>query len=94
MHFPDCSYRGYGDHSPIDERYAALACGLGIAGDNGLIINEKYGSYVFIGDVICDVPPETLSAMPVGKILHCSHCGRCRSACPTGILRGEGVPSF
>lgn len=90
-HFPDCSCRGYGDHSPIDERYAALAGDLGIAGDNGLIINEKYGSYVFIGDVICDISPDMLSAMPVREILRCSHCGSCGVACPTGILRGEGA---
>ena len=25
------------------------------------------------------------------KIIHCEHCGACKRACPTGILRGEGV---
>lgn len=88
-HFPHCSLRGYGDHSPIDERYAALIGGLGILGDNGLIINEKYGSYVFVGDVICDVPPEALGAISPSEILHCEGCGACRTACPTGVLGGE-----
>ena len=82
--------RGYGDHSPIDERHAALVSGLGILGDSGLLINEKYGTYVFIGDVITDIPPEQLGAVLPMEAGHCVGCGRCRAACPTGILRGEG----
>ncbi len=87
---PQYSFKGYGDHSPVDECHAALIAGLGIKGDNGLIINEKYGSYVFVADVISDAPPEELSAIFPGRISECKHCGRCKSACPTGILRGEG----
>ena len=41
---PKTKAKGYGDHSPIDEVGAALISGLGMVGDNGLIINEKYGS--------------------------------------------------
>lgn len=87
---PDMHAKGYGDHSPIDEVGAALHAGLGIIGDNGLIINEKYGSYVFIGDVITDIPQEELGAVSPREVEHCLHCGACRRACPTGILRGEG----
>lgn len=87
--YPENNFVGYGDHSPIDERHAALFAGLGIAGDSGLFINEKYGSYVFIADLICDLPPEELSALK-GEVRECLHCGKCLSACPTGILRGEG----
>ena len=88
--FPGANIKGYGDHSPIDERHAALVAGLGIAGSNGLLINEKYGSYIFIGDIVTDISPDVLGAinpMPVGR---CEDCGLCKSACPTGILSGEG----
>ena len=88
--YPTASLRGYGDHSPINERLAALQTGLGIAGDNGLIINKKYGSYVFIGDLVTDIDPEILGASELSEIKSCSKCGACKRACPTGILRGEG----
>lgn len=88
--FPNNKFRGFGDHSPIDERSAALSAGLGILGENGLIINEKYGSYVFIADLITDVPPESLGAVAPAEVKRCIGCGACKRACPTGILRSEG----
>lgn len=89
--YPEANAKGYGDHSPIAERAAALRAGLGILGDNGLIIHEMYGTYVFIGDVITDLPPEALFAKPPVPPRSCEHCGKCKVACPTGILRGEGT---
>ena len=88
--FPDSHSVSFGDHSPINEIGAALASGLGILGENGLLINEKYGSYVFVGDVITDIPPESLGAVSPMPIVKCEGCGACLAACPTGILRGEG----
>jgi len=87
--YPENNFVGYGDHSPIDERGAALIGGLGILGDSGLFINEKYGSYVFIADIVCDLSPSELSAVKC-EVKACLHCSACLSACPTGILRGEG----
>ena len=87
---PGSVNKGYGDHSPIDERHAALSLGLGVAGKNGLILNEKYGSYVFVGDMLTDISPEELSASVPCEIKPCIGCGRCISACPTGILGGIG----
>ena len=88
--YPENKFVGFGDHSPIDERGAALIAGLGIIGDNGLLINEKYGSYIFLADVITDVSPSELGVNPPVPVLRCEGCGACKKACPTGILRGEG----
>ncbi len=82
----------FGDHSPIDERHAAALGGVGILGDNGLLINEKYGSYVFIGEVITDIAPEQLAATAPGEIGYCSHCGACAMSCPTGKLLRNDAP--
>ena len=87
--YPEGHFWGFGDHSPIDERHAALTSGLGIAGENGLLINEKYGTYIFIGDIITDLPPERIFASLPKPVLSCEGCGACKSACATGILSGE-----
>ena len=72
----------FGDHSPIDERDAAAKGGLGVIGENGLLINEKYGSYVFIGEVIIDMQGEQLGCVPPTRVEFCERCGMCRAACP------------
>ena len=90
-HYPTNSYKGYGDHSPIDERHAALIGGLGILGDSGLLINEKYGTYAFIADLITDIDPSELGSHTLYPLSFCEHCGACKRACPTGVLRGEST---
>ncbi len=72
----------FGDHSPIDERDAAARAALGIIGDNGLLINEKYGTYVFIGEVLTDLPPESIPCSEAAPTDFCEHCGECMRACP------------
>ena len=87
--FPENHFEIFGDHSPIDERLAAASAGLGVLGDNGLLINEKYGSYVFIAEIISDVSPELLGLEENKEIGYCEHCGLCRCVCPTAILAGD-----
>ncbi|MBQ9993361.1 MAG: epoxyqueuosine reductase [Clostridia bacterium] len=84
--FPDYKFVWFVDNSPIPEVYAAALSGLGVIGDNGLLINPKYGSYCFIGSIVTDLRiPTTVS--DVGE---CRHCGKCIASCPGGALSAEG----
>ncbi len=84
--YPDNDFVPMTDISPIPEVYAAYLAGLGVIGENGLLINKQYGSYVFIGELVtdCELPPDE----PIRG--GCLSCGRCKSACPTGFLCGMG----
>lgn len=88
--YPKNAFLMFADHSPIDERHAAVLGGLGVFGKNGLLLSERYGSYQFIGEILTDVPTDALGKYKVFSISSCEACGACLSACPTGILRGEG----
>ncbi len=91
---PQAQFKGYGDHSPLNERLAAAMGGLGVIGKNGLLINEKYGSYVFIGEVLTDAAPQILGASRITEISSCMGCGACLAACPTGaLITGSGCLS-
>lgn len=79
--FPGARLAGFSDHAPIDERHAAAIAGLGVIGDNGLLITQRYGSYVFLAEVITDLPTDALP----GEVKGCAHCGACRAACPVGL---------
>lgn len=72
--------KGFSDHSPIDEVNAAAKAGLGIIGENGLLINKTYGSYVFIGEVFTDLDVGELSSC---EIIRCNGCGACYKNCPS-----------
>ena len=76
--YPAAHFAAFADHSPISELHAAVRAGLGVIGKNGLLLTEKYGSYVFLGEIITDmeIPCE------VQKIKFCENCGACANACP------------
>lgn len=89
MLYPGAVFGGFADSSPLDERYCAAMAGLGIRGDNGLLIHPEYGSYVLIGAVLSDVAAErfceegTYDAAYFDRpIPTCSHCGACQTHCP------------
>ena len=84
-------FKVFADHSPIDEVHAACVSGLGFIGDNGLLINSKYSSFVFLGECITDLSPEELGleyAKDI-KVRECLHCKKCALACPSHCISSE-----
>lgn len=81
--FPNFKFSYFCDNSPIPEVYAAALCGLGYIGKNGLLINENYGSFVFIGEIVTDMP---LTYKKSISIKSCDLCDRCINSCPGNAL--------
>lgn len=79
--FPDHTFAGFADHSPIDEVQAACLAGLGVMGQHGLLLTPEHSSYVFLGEVITSMPTRNKG----GEVAFCHACGACRRACPTGL---------
>lgn len=85
--FPQNQFEPFTDNSPIREVSAAFHAGLGKRGKNGLILHPKYGSYVFIGEVVTDLvlqPDQPLNPQ------ECIGCGKCQNVCPQGALQSDG----
>jgi epoxyqueuosine reductase len=78
----------FADHSPIDEVNGACLSGLGFIGDNGLLINEKYSSFVFLCELITTLDPASLGLNFVEdvSIKRCIGCGACSFACPSHCM--------
>lgn len=79
--FPSAQFAMFADHAPIDERDAAARAGLGVLGENGLLVTKPYSSYVFIGEIVTNAPPPDGLEIPA-EPPRCRSCGACRAACP------------
>jgi epoxyqueuosine reductase len=75
----------FSDSNSLPERYIAKLSGVGFIGKNSMLINERYGSYIFLGEIITD-----LELKETKKILKdCGSCNKCYDACPSGALKKD-----
>jgi epoxyqueuosine reductase len=76
--------RAYVDTGPIVERIAAKYAGLGWLAKNTCLINEKMGSWLFLGVIVTtlDFAPSIPPGEPPPPDL-CGNCRLCLDACPT-----------
>lgn len=81
--FPKNQFEFFIDNSPIPEVFAAASAGLGLMGENRLLLTKEYGSWCFIGEIVTDLKIDCQKAFE-----KCSLCGNCKKACPTGV-QGE-----
>ena len=79
--------RVYTDTGPLNERVLAKHAGLGWLGKNTLLLNERIGSFFFLGVILTtlDLQP-TLGQVDLPPPDRCGTCRKCIEACPTGAL--------
>ncbi len=80
-------FYGFSDHSPLNEKLCAAQGGLGVIGKNSLLINKKYGSYVFIGVLLSSLKVSSSTAVPKG----CIGCNECTKHCPAAAINDRGI---
>lgn len=68
---------------------AALRAGLGVIGQNSLLITRDYGSRVVIILMATDITLSNTTTDPAVK--SCIACGKCIKACPTGAIDVHGM---
>src|SRR5579863_1118431 len=79
---PDLTTRSYVDTGPLVERVFAKYAGVGWIGKNTCIINQKKGSWLFLGVILTSL--ELQPDLPAPD--RCGTCTRCIEACPTDAL--------
>jgi epoxyqueuosine reductase len=80
--FKDAEFKIFVDSNTILEKAWAARCGLGWIGKNTLLINQKMGSFMFIGIVLTDI---VLDYDEMHQD-HCGNCNICMTSCPTHAI--------
>ena len=78
-----CSWKVYVDTGKLSDRACAYCAGIGFYGKNGFIISPEYGSFIFLGHILTDIPLEKRTD-PLENL--CGECEKCLKICPRGAL--------
>jgi len=74
--------RCFVDTAPLLEKAYAARAGIGWIGKNTLLLNERFGSWLVLGEIVTDL--EMDYDPPVED--QCDSCEKCLHACPTNAL--------
>ncbi|MBT2641423.1 tRNA epoxyqueuosine(34) reductase QueG [Bacillus sp. ISL-41] len=79
---PDARFKSMVDTGELVDRAVAERAGIGWSGKNCSIITPEFGSYVYLGEMITNIPFEPDTPMED----RCGSCNKCVDVCPTGAL--------
>ncbi|WP_409291616.1 tRNA epoxyqueuosine(34) reductase QueG [Peribacillus sp. SCS-37] len=83
---PEARCQSMVDTGELVDRAVAQRAGIGWSGKNCSIITPEFGSYVYLGEMITNLPFEADQPMED----RCGSCNKCIDVCPTGALVGGG----
>ena len=72
----------YVDTGPVLEKPIAVAAGLGWQGKSTIVLQPKFGTWLFLGIIITTLEIESSSPAPD----RCGSCTKCITACPTSAI--------
>lgn len=81
----DFEYKYFVDTGPLIDRELAKKAGVGYYGKNTSIINDEYGSFIFLGYILTDLDIEKDYEVEE----KCGDCNLCLKACPTAALESK-----
>ncbi|MGA7684895.1 MAG: tRNA epoxyqueuosine(34) reductase QueG [Terriglobales bacterium] len=82
--------RSYVDTGPLIERVYAKYAGIGWIGKNTCVINQKLGSWLFLGVILTSLELSSELAADLPAPDRCGTCTRCIAACPTQAIVAPG----
>ncbi|EOC99898.1 tRNA epoxyqueuosine(34) reductase QueG [Caldisalinibacter kiritimatiensis] len=81
----DFDYKAFVDTGPLIDRYIAEKSGIGWYGKNCSIINDEFGSFIFLGYILTDLDLQKDNSLKS----KCEDCRLCIDACPTNAIQED-----
>lgn len=83
QHIEGCQAKVFVDTAPVMEKVLAAQAGIGWQGKNTHLVSREYGSWLFLGEVYCNLTLAPENAEEGYRGDHCGSCSRCLTICPT-----------
>lgn len=87
LEFDHFDGRVFVDSAPLPEKLIAQQAGLGFMGKNSLLIHPKYGSYVFLAEILTNLELKTSGP---AEFKGCGDCALCLDNCPNSAIKPRG----